>query len=189
MLKFRSWGLMDYKFTRFQRGEDEVIVGLVRYDIEAFHPFQDFRRNENRYSTRESSAAKQHWANYSIHAWWDFNQSFRWEERNKSKEQKFKDPKESVLSIVNEDCATEIMPEVEINKYPSNFSKLLLKDKIEKAAKVQDSAKKIFPIILLFDLILLLHLNVPFLQSNPLLLLINMIPICFHWRRLAGTYS
>jgi len=168
MAQVRS-GFNGLQVQRFQRGEDEVIV-WVRYDIEGRSSIQDLE--EMRIVTPQGNRVPlKELANYSIQRG-EISINHLDGKREIKVEADLKNPKESAAAIVNE-IRTEIMPEL-INKYPSISA--LYEGQNREAAKVQDSAKKIFPIILL-----LIYIVIAFTfrsYSQPLLLLI-MIPFAF----------
>jgi multidrug efflux pump subunit AcrB len=168
MAQVRS-GFNGLQVQRFQRGEDEVIV-WVRYDIEGRSSIQDLE--EMRIVTPQGSRVPlKELANYSIQRG-EISINHLDGKREIKVEADLKNPKESAAAIVDE-IRTEIMPEL-INKYPSISA--LYEGQNREAGKVQASASKIFPIILL-----LIYIVIAFTfrsYSQPLLLLI-MIPFAF----------
>jgi multidrug efflux pump subunit AcrB len=176
MAQVRS-GFNGLQVQRFQRGEDEVIV-WVRYDLEGRSSLKDLEEMRivtplgNRVPLKEL-------ASYTIERG-EISINHLDGKREIKVEADLKDPKESAAAIV-ENLRSEIVPMLQ-SKYPSISASY--EGQNREAGKVGDSAKAIFPIILL-----LIYIVIAFTfrsYSQPLLLLL-MIPFAFigvgwgHW--------
>lgn len=176
MAQVRS-GFNGLQVQRFQRGEDEVIV-WVRYDIEGRSSLKDLESmrivtpSGNRVPLSEL-------ATYTIERG-EISINHLDGKREIKVEADLKNPKESATAILT-NIKTEIVPMLQ-SKYPSITASY--EGQNREAGKVGDSAKAIFPIILL-----LIYIVIAFTfrsYSQPLLLLL-MIPFAFigvgwgHW--------
>ncbi len=176
MIQVRS-GFNGLQVQRFQRGEDEVIV-WVRYDREGRSSIKDLE--DMRIVTPTGSRVPlKELANYTIERG-EISINHLDGKREIKVEADLKNPKESAANIV-EEIRTEVMPLLQ-SKYPSISASY--EGQNREAGKVQSSAKKVFPIILL-----LIYIVIAFTfrsYSQPLLLLL-MIPFAFigvgwgHW--------
>jgi multidrug efflux pump subunit AcrB len=162
-------GFNGLQVQRFQRGEDEIIV-WVRYGLEGRSSIQHL--DEMRILTPSGDRIPlKELATYTIERG-DISINHLDGKREILIEADLKDPKESASVIVS-DIRTEFMPQL-IQKYPSISA--LYEGQNREASKVQDSAAKVFPIILL-----LIYLVIAFTFrsfSQPLLLII-MVPFAF----------
>lgn len=162
-------GFNGLQVQRFQRGEDEVIV-WVRYDVEGRSSIQDLE--EMRIVTPTGSRVPlKELADYTIQRG-EISINHLDGKREIKVEADLKNPKESAAKIV-EEIRSEIMPEL-IAKYPSISA--LYEGQNREAGKVQQSAAKVFPIVLL-----LIYVVIAFTfrsYSQPLLLII-MVPFAF----------
>lgn len=170
-------GFNGLQVQRFQRGEDEVIV-WVRYDREGRSSIQDLE--EMRIVTPAGVRVPlKELADYSIERG-EISINHLDGKREIKVDADLKNPKESAADIVQE-IRTEIMPKL-IAKYPSITASY--EGQNREAAKVADSAKKVFPIVLL-----LIYIVIAFTfrsYSQPFLLIV-MVPFAFigvgwgHW--------
>jgi multidrug efflux pump subunit AcrB len=170
-------GFNGLQVQRFQRGEDEVIV-WVRYNREGRSSIQDLE--EMRIVTPAGGRVPlKELADYSIERG-EISINHLDGKREIKVDADLKNPKESAANIVQE-IKTEIMPKL-FAKYPSITASY--EGQNREAAKVADSAQKVFPIILL-----LIYIVIAFTfrsYSQPLLLII-MVPFAFigvgwgHW--------
>ncbi len=162
-------GFNGLQVQRFQRGEDEIIV-WVRYDRAGRSSIKDLE--EMRIVTPQGNRIPlKELADYSIERG-DISINHLDGKREIKIEADLKNPKESASDIV-EEIKTEVMP-VLIAKYPSISA--LYEGQNREAAKVQDSAKSVLPIILL-----LIYIVIAFTfrsYSQPLLLIV-MVPFAF----------
>jgi len=176
MAQVRS-GFNGLQVQRFQRGEDEVIV-WVRYDLEGRSSLKDLE--EMRIVTPSGNRVPlKELASYTIERG-EISINHLDGKREIKVEADLKDSKESAAAIV-ENLRSEIVPMLQ-SKYPSISASY--EGQNREAGKVGDSAKAIFPIILL-----LIYIVIAFTfrsYSQPLLLLL-MIPFAFigvgwgHW--------
>ena len=176
MAQVRS-GFNGLQVQRFQRGEDEVIV-WVRYDLEGRSSLKDLE--DMRIVTPSGDRVPlNELASYSIERG-EISINHLDGKREIKVEADLKDPKESAANIV-ENIRSDIMPMLQ-SKYPSISASY--EGQNREAAKVGNSAKAVFPII-----ILLIYIVIAFTfrsYSQPLLLLL-MIPFAFigvgwgHW--------
>ena len=168
MAQVRS-GFNGLQVQRFQRGEDEIIV-WVRYDREGRSSIKDLE--DMRIVTPQGTRVPlKEIADYTIERG-EISINHLDGKREIKVEADLKNPKESASDIVNE-IKTEVMP-VLTAKYPSISASY--EGQNREAGKVQDSAKKVFPIILL-----LIYIVIAFTfrsYSQPLLLII-MVPFAF----------
>lgn len=162
-------GFNGLQVQRFQRGEDEVIV-WVRYDIEGRSSIQDLE--EMRIVTPNGTRVPlKELADYSIERG-EISINHLDGKREIKVEADLKDRKESASNVVDE-IRTEVMPLL-IAKYPSISASYGGQNR--EAGKVQESAAKVFPVVLL-----LIYIVIAFTfrsYSQPLLLLM-MIPFAF----------
>ena len=168
MAQVRS-GFNGLQVQRFQRGEDEIIV-WVRYDREGRSSIKDLE--DMRIVTPQGTRVPlKEIADYTIERG-EISINHLDGKREIKVEADLKNPKESASDIVNE-IKMEVMP-VLTAKYPSISASY--EGQNREAGKVQDSAKKVFPIILL-----LIYIVIAFTfrsYSQPLLLII-MVPFAF----------
>ena len=168
MAQVRS-GFNGLQVQRFQRGEDEIIV-WVRYDREGRSSIKDLE--DMRIVTPQGTRVPlKEIADYTIERG-EISINHLDGKREIKVEADLKNPKESASDIINE-IKTEVMP-VLTAKYPSISASY--EGQNREAGKVQDSAKKVFPIILL-----LIYIVIAFTfrsYSQPLLLII-MVPFAF----------
>jgi multidrug efflux pump subunit AcrB len=159
-------GFNGLQVQRFQRGEDEIIV-WVRYDMEGRSSIKDLE--EMRIVTPAGDRVPlKELADYTIERG-EISINHLDGKREILVEADLKNPKESAAAIVDE-IRSDVMPTL-VAKYPSISA--LYEGQNREASKVQGSAKKVFPIILL-----LIYIVIAFTfrsYSQPLLLLI-MIP-------------
>jgi len=162
-------GFNGLQVQRFQRGEDEIIV-WVRYAKEGRSSILDL--DEMRIVTPSGARVPlKELADYTI-ARGEISINHLDGKREIRVEADLKNPKESASDIVAE-IRDEIMP-VLTAKYPSISA--LYEGQNREASKVQKSAAKVFPIILL-----LIYIVIAFTfrsYSQPLLLIV-MIPFAF----------
>lgn len=159
-------GFNGLQVQRFQRGEDEIIV-WVRFDREGRSSIKDLDDMRIVTPTGERIPLKE-LATYEIERG-DISINHLDGKREIRVEADLKDPKESASDVVAE-IRDEVMPEL-INKYPTITA--LYEGQNREASKTQESAGKVFPIILL-----LIYIVIAFTfrsYSQPLLLII-MVP-------------
>ncbi|TXC76936.1 efflux RND transporter permease subunit [Luteibaculum oceani] len=154
---------------RFQRGEDEIIV-WVRYGLEGRSSLKDLEKMRIVTPTG-ARIPLQELATYKIERG-EISINHLDGKREIQVNADLKNPKESATDIVST-LRNEVMPEI-ISKYPSVSA--LYEGQNREAAKTQNSAGAVLPIILL-----LIYIVIAFTfrsYSQPLLLLV-MIPFAF----------
>ncbi|MFT7113504.1 MAG: multidrug efflux pump subunit AcrB [Candidatus Azotimanducaceae bacterium] len=168
MSQVRS-GFNGLQVQRFQRGIDEIIV-WVRYNIEGRSSIKDLE--DMRIITPQGKRVPlKELADYTIERG-EISINHLDGKREIKIEADLKNPKESASAIVD-NIRTEIMPVLQA-KYPSISA--LYEGQNREASKVQQSAGKVFPVILL-----LIYIVIAFTfrsYSQPLLLII-MVPFAF----------
>lgn len=170
-------GFNGLQVQRFQRGQDEIIV-WVRYEREGRSSINNLD-NMRIVSNRGDRVPLTEIADYTIERG-DISINHLDGKREIKVEADLKDAKQSASDILV-DIQENIMPEIR-SKYPSVSA--LYEGQNREASKVQNSAKKVFPIILFLILIVIGFTFRSFMQ--PVLLLV-MIPFSLigvawgHW--------
>ena len=170
-------GFNGLQVQRFQRGQDEIIV-LVRYDIEERSSIKNL--DEMRVVSKTGQRVPlSEIANYTIDRG-VISINHLDGKREVRVFADLKNPKESASNIVN-DLRENVMPVIQ-SKYPTVST--LYEGQNREAAKVQHSAKKVFPIILF---IIYIVIAFTFRSYSQPLLLLAMVPFSLigvawgHW--------
>ncbi len=170
-------GFNGLQVQRFQRGQDEIIV-WVRYEREGRSSILDLD-NMRIVSKRGDRVPLTEIADYTIERG-DISINHLDGKREIKVEADLKDAKQSASDILV-DIQQNIMPEIR-SKYPSVSA--LYEGQNREASKVQQSAKKVFPIILFLILIVIGFTFRSFMQPILLLLMIpfSLIGVAWgHW--------
>ena len=170
-------GFNGLQVQRFQRGQDEIIV-WVRYDIEERSSIKNL--DEMRVVSKTGQRVPlSEIANYTIDRG-VISINHLDGKREVRVFADLKNPKESASDIVN-DLRENVMPVIQ-SKYPTVST--LYEGQNREAAKVQHSAKKVFPIILF---IIYIVIAFTFRSYSQPLLLLAMVPFSLigvawgHW--------
>jgi multidrug efflux pump subunit AcrB len=170
-------GFNGLQVQRFQRGQDEIIV-WVRYDIEERSSIKNL--DEMRVVSKTGQRVPlSEIANYTIDRG-VISINHLDSKREVRVFADLKNPKESASDIVN-DLRENVMPVIQ-SKYPTVST--LYEGQNREAAKVQHSAKKVFPIILF---IIYIVIAFTFRSYSQPLLLLAMVPFSLigvawgHW--------